>query len=221
MYVVPLPVAYGWLFAAIAAGFVVPIALDATLPLFTLLMLAVAVWSVRRTGSAAAIGLTVPARREFIGTTLVATVLMTAVVGLAETLWHPYEELLALVADASAPDSTFAWVVSGRSNLAAFALYAALVTMFAEEAVFRGVLLVRLRSRGPLIAVGATTLAFAALQSIAAIQLSVGAAIGFLFVDAIVAVGIIGGAAAWFTRSIVPGLIALTVANAVVVAGVT
>jgi membrane protease YdiL (CAAX protease family) len=216
----PFHVAGAWLVVAFAAGIVVPVVLGASVPLFALAMIAIAGGALRRTRSAATIGLSVGAPRRFLGTTVVATVVITAVFGLAEVVWHPYRELLALVADANTPDSTFAWVVSGRHHLVAFALYAGLVTMFAEEVVFRGLLLARLRHRGPLIAIGATTLAFAVLQAIAALQLGVGAAFGFLFLDAIVAVGVVGGAAAWFSRSILPGLIALTVANAVVVASV-
>lgn len=216
----PLHVAGAWLVVAFAAGIVVPVVLGASVPLFALVMIAIAGGALSGTRSAATIGLSVCAPRRFIGTTVVATVVITVVFGLAEVVWHPYRELMALVAGASTPDSTFAWVVSGRHHLAAFALYAGLVTMFAEEAVFRGVLLGRLRSRGPLVAIGATTLAFAVLQAIAALQLGVGAAFGFLFVDAIVAVGVVGGTAAWFSRSILPGLIALTAANAAVVASV-
>ncbi len=212
--------AYAWLLAALTASVVVPVALGAALPVFTVVMLTVGLVVLWRSGSAEAIGLSCPARDRFVTTTLAATVLMTTLFGLAEAIWHPYRELLALVAESDAPDSTFVWVVSGRHDLVAFVLYAALVTMFAEEVVFRGALLTRVRSRGPLPAIGVTTATFAALQSIAALQLSVGAAFGFLVVDSIVAVGIVGGAAAWRTRSIVSGLIALTVANAVVVASV-
>ena len=214
-------VALAWLIAAIVAGVVVPVTLDAAIPVFTLLMLVGALVVLRRSGSTEAIGLGVPALHSFAAATLAATVSMTIAFGLAEVLWHPYRELVARVAEADTPDSTFAWVVSGRHDLEAFVVYAALVTMFAEEVAFRGVLLARLRRRGPGVAIAATTLAFAALQSIAALQLSAAAAFGFLVVDTIVAVGLVGGAVAWRTGSIVPGLIGVTVANAVVVAGVT
>lgn len=73
------------------------------------------------------------------------------------------------------------------------------------------------RHRGPVFAVGGTTLAFAAVQALPAFLLSPATAFGFLVVDAVLAVGVIGGLAAYRTRSI---LVAITVANVVVLAAV-
>jgi membrane protease YdiL (CAAX protease family) len=114
---------------------------------------------------------------------------MTLLFGVAEMTTHPYRDLLDLVRGESTPDSTFAWVIDhGRGwGLVGFAVYGALVTISAEEVVFRGALLTWLRRRGPWAAV---------------------------------AVGLVGGLAAYRTRSIHPALIAITVANVVVLAAV-
>jgi hypothetical protein len=44
--------------------------------------------------------------------------------------------------------------------------------------------------------------------------------VGFLVIDAVLAVGVVGGLAAYRTRSIYPALVAITVANVVALAAV-
>jgi hypothetical protein len=143
----------------------------------------------RHTGTPAALGLVRVPVGEFVRVTIGATIVMTLLFGVAEMTTHPYRDLLDLVRGESTPDSTFAWVIDhGRGwGLVGFAVYGALVTIFAEEVVFRGALLTWLRRRGPWAAV---------------------------------AVGLVGGLAAYRTRSIHPALIAITVANVVVLAAV-
>ncbi len=212
----------GWLVAAAVAAVVVPVVIGASLPVLTLILLGIAALVLRRTGTPAALGLVRVPVGEFVQITVVATVAMTLLFGAAEVMTHPYRELLQLVGDESAPDSTFAWVIEyGRGwGLLGFAVYGALVTIFAEEIVFRGALMTWLRRRGQWVAVGGTTVAFAALQALPAALLPLGAAIGFLVIDAVLAVGVVGGLAAWRTGSILPVLIAITVANVVVLAAV-
>lgn len=211
-----------WLAAAAVASVVVSLALGATLPVLTFVWLAIAALVLRRTGTPSALGLVRVPSREFARVTAAAAVAMTLLFGAAEVLLHPYRELLDLVREESAPDSTFAWVIEDGWGwgLVGFAVYGALVTIFAEEIVFRGALMARLRHRGRWVAVGGTTVAFAAVQALPAAFLSLGAAVGFLVIDAVVAVGIVGGLAAYRTRSIHPALIAITVANVVVLAAV-
>ena len=213
---------FAWLAAAAIAAVVVPILIGATWPVLTFVWLAIAAVVVRRSGTPSSLGLVRIPGRRFIRVTVGATVAMTLLFGVAEVLTHPYRELLALIADESSPDSTFAWVIDhGRGwGLVGFTVYGALVTIFAEEIVFRGALMTRLRRRGPWVAVGGTTVAFAVVQALPAALLSVGAAMGFLVIDAILAVGVIGGLAAYRTRSIFPALVAITVANVVVLAAV-
>jgi membrane protease YdiL (CAAX protease family) len=212
----------GWLAAAAVAAVVVPVAIGASLPVLTLVWLAIAALVLHRTRTPAGLGLVQVPIGEFIRITLGATVAMTLLFGVAEMTTHPYRELLDLVREESAPDSTFAWVVDHGAGwgLVGFAVYGALVTIFAEEIVFRGALMTRLRPRGPWVAVGGTTVAFAAIQALPAALLPFGAAMGFLVIDAALAVGVVGGLAAHRTGSIHPALIAITVANVVVLAAV-
>ncbi len=220
----PLPrvLAAAWLALAAVAALVVPIALGASLPVLTFVWLLLGSVVLRRTRSTAALGLVRVPRRELLRVTVVATIAMTLLFGAAEALTHPYRELLELIREESTPDSTFAWVIDhGRGwGLVGFALYGGLVTMFAEEIVFRGALMTRLRPRGVWVAVGGTTVAFAAVQALPAALLPAAAAVGFLLIDAVLAVGVVGGIAAYRTRSIWPALVAITVANVAVLAAV-
>ena len=215
-------VTIGWLAAAAVAAVVVPLVIGAALPVLTFVWLVIAAVVLRRTGTPSSLGLVQVPGREFVQVTVATTVAMTLLFGTAEVLTHPYRELLELVRAESRPDSTFAWVIEygGGWGLVGFAVYGALVTIFAEEIVFRGALMSRLRHRGIWVAVGGTTVAFAAGQALPAALLSVDAAVGFLVIDAVLAVGIVGGLAAYRTRSISPALVAITVANVVVLAAV-
>jgi membrane protease YdiL (CAAX protease family) len=214
--------AISWLAAAAVAAVVVPFALGASLPLLTFVWLVTAAIVLRRTGTSSAIGLARLPGDEFARVTVPATVAMTLLFGVAEFVGHPYRELLELIREESSPDSTFAWVVDeGRGwGLLGFALYGALVTIFAEEIVFRGALMSGLRRRGPMVAVGVTAVAFALVQALPAALLSPGAAVGFVAIDALIAVGVVGGLAAYRTRSVYPSIVAITVANVVVLAAV-
>ncbi len=212
----------GWLAAAAVAAISVPLVIGAALPALTLVWLAIAAIVLWRTGTPSALGLVRVERGELISVTVAATVVMTLLFGAAEAMFHPYRELLELIRDESSPDSTFAWVIEyGRGwGLVGFAVYGVLVTIFAEEVVFRGALMARLRRRGPWVAVTGTTVAFSAVQALPAALLPLDAAVGFLLIDAVVAVGIVGGLVAYRTRSILPALVAITVANVVVLAPV-
>lgn len=215
-------VTIGWLSAAAVAAFVVPLVIGATLPVLTFVWLVIAVIVLRRAGTPSALGLVRVPGGELLWVTVAATVAMTLLFGAAEVVTHPYRELLDLIREESTPDSTFAWVIEHGLGwgLVGFAVYGGLVTIFAEEIVFRGALMTRLRPRGPWVAVGGTTVAFAAGQALPAALLSAGAGVGFLVIDAVLAVGVIGGFAAYRTGSIYPALVAITVANVVVLAAV-
>jgi membrane protease YdiL (CAAX protease family) len=201
---------------------VVSLVIGASVPVLTLVWLAIAAGVLWRTGTPSALGLVRVPRREFARVTVAATLAMTVLFGSAEALTDPYRELLELIRDESSPDSTFVWVIEhGRGwGLVGFAVYGGLVTIFAEEIVFRGALMTRLRRRGPWVAVGGSTVAFAAVQALPAALLSRSAAVGFLVIDAVLAVGVVGGLAAYRTRSVLPSLIAVTVANVAVLAAV-
>lgn len=218
-----LGVAIAWLVAATVAAVVASFVIGAGLPVFTLGWLAIAAFALRRRRNPTALGLAVPPRREFVRVTAATTLLMTVLFGIAEFVTHPYRELLGLVREEPSPDSTFAWVIEyGRGwGLVGFAVYGTLVTIFAEEVVFRGALMTRLRSRGRTLAVAGTTIAFAAVQALPAALLSPRAVVGFLVIDAVLAVGVVGGLAAYRTRSIFPTLVAVTVANVAVLGVVT
>jgi membrane protease YdiL (CAAX protease family) len=212
----------GWLGMAAAASVAVPIVIGAGVPVFTLVWLAIAALVIRRRRSPSVLGLARPPRGELVRVTGASMLLMTGLFGVAELTTHPYRDLLDLVRDEPSPDSTFAWVIEYGigGGLVGFAVYGALVTIFAEEIVFRGALMTRLRPHGRAIAVAGTTIAFAAVQALPAALLPPRAAVGFLVIDAVLAVGVVGGLAAYRTRSIYPCIVAITVANVVVLAGV-
>lgn len=97
-------------------------------------------------------------------------------------------------------------------------LYTTLITIFAEELFFRGWLLQWLGKRmPPLWAIILQALLFSIPQAIVALFLSPTQAVVYLAFDTFLAIGVIGGWAAWRTRSIWPSLITATLMNLVMV----
>lgn len=131
-----------------------------------------------------------------------------------------YQTLVNTAIKSPTPDTTFAWLIRfpGASGMITMFLYTVLVSIFAEELFFRGWLLQWLGKRMPALwAILLQALLFTLPQAIVAIFLSPTQAVVYLACYSFLAIGVVGGWAAWRTRSIWPNLITATLLNLVMV----
>ena len=142
--------------------------------------------------------------------------LLVLLSGLVEPWSRAYGDLVRAALAGEPPDTTFAWLVrfSGPVAWGGLLLYSGLVTIFAEELFFRGWLLQAfLRRMRPAWAILLQAALFTLPQLLAALLLRPlqGAVYGVVY--SFLAVGVIGGWAAWRTRSIWPSLAAAALWN--------
>jgi len=143
-------------------------------------------------------------------------------ISLAVEPWsHAYGDLVRAALAGEPPDTTFAWLVrfTGPVGWGGLLLYSGLVTIFAEELFFRGWLLQAfLRRMGRTWAILLQAALFTLPQLLAALLLRPlqGAVYGLAY--SFLAVGVIGGWAAWRTRSIWPSLAAAALWNLLITA---
>jgi membrane protease YdiL (CAAX protease family) len=129
---------------------------------------------------------------------------------------HAYQALLQKALEAPAPDTTFAWLLRfpGWPGYVLMFLYTGLVTIFAEELFFRGWLLLWLEKKMPATwAILLQALLFTLPQAIAALFLSPIQGAVYVIAYSFFAIGVIGGWAAWRTKSIWPSLITASLMN--------
>ena len=149
---------------------------------------------------------------------LVALVLISILV---EPWSHAYQALVNGAMSGTPPDTTFAWMVryKGPAAWGGLLLYSGLVTIFAEELFFHGwllQLLLRRMNRDRAIAIQATL--FTVPQLLAAFLLTPVQGAVYASFYSWLAVGVVGGWAAWRTQSIWPSLASATIWNAILVA---
>ncbi len=139
---------------------------------------------------------------------------------LCEPWSHAYRTLINMALGSPSPDTTFAWLLRfpGAPGLIAMFFYTILITIFAEELFFRGWLLQWLGNRMPAFwAILLQALLFTLPQSIAALFFNLTQAVAYIAGYSFLAIGVIGGWAAWRTKSIWPGLITASLMNLILV----
>jgi membrane protease YdiL (CAAX protease family) len=213
-----------WIVAALAAAVLVVRRLDGALPVFTFVLLLVPLASLVRHGDAARVGI----RRVGLGvlarTTAIAAVAVAALTVAVEPWSGAFGALVEEALATDPVDTTFGWLAryDGPGAWAGFVLYSGLVTIFAEELFFRGWLLQLVgRHTGALRAIVAQAVLFSLLQLLPALLLSSLEAVVYVTVYSFVAIGLVGGWAAWRTASIWPSLLVATAFNALLTALVT
>ncbi|NLP12647.1 CPBP family intramembrane metalloprotease [bacterium] len=190
--------------------------LDVSLPLFTLVWLAIPLFALLKTGRAATIGILQISWSQFAKYGTINFVLLMLVMALFEPWSHTYQSLLNMVFSSSHADLTFVWVTRypGALGLACMFLFSGAVTLFGEELFFRGWLLqILLKRIGPVWAIGLQALLFSIPQAIAALFLEPIQSVLYVSVYSWLAIGVIGGWSAWRTNSIWPGLASATLMN--------
>jgi membrane protease YdiL (CAAX protease family) len=139
---------------------------------------------------------------------------------LCEPWSHTYQSLIFETLKSASPDTTFAWLLRfpGWSGYALMFLYSILVSMFAEELFFRGWLLQWLGKRLPAVwAILLQAFLFTLPQAIVAFFLTPIQAVVYVAGYSFLAIGGIGGWAAWRTKSIWPSLAIVSIMNLVMV----
>ncbi len=210
-----------WCALALAALAPVTGLLRGSFPVFTVLWLLVPLVAVLRTRDAGRVGFRRLPLRELAIVTAANLGALGLVMVLCEPWSHTYRALLAEVLAAPRPDTTFAWLVrfSMLPAWGGLALYSGLVTLFAEELFFRGWLLQALQRRmSAAWAILLQALLFTLPNLMAALFLPPLQGVLYAVAYAWLGIGVIGGWAAWRTRSIWPSLISATICNLVLTA---
>lgn len=204
-----------WTALALLSLPVVVATLDTSVPVFHAVWLLVPLLALVRSRDPDSVGFRWLEPDRFLRATAMAGAAYAALLVVFEPTTGVYDRLLYLAVEA--PDPTFAWVVrfDGGVGWVGLVLFSGFVTLYSEELFFRGWLLQWLeRRRGPRAAVLGQALAFTLLQSIPAFFFGPVRAVVYLVVYAF-GLGVVVGTVAQRTGSIWPGLVVVTVANAV------
>jgi membrane protease YdiL (CAAX protease family) len=210
-----------WIGGALAAAVLATRLLQGALPVFTFVWLLVPLAALVRRRDAGRVGIRrVPL--SLLGPSTLALASASAVLFGAFEPWSgAYRQLVQKALSSDPVDTTFGWLAhyDGAGSWLAFVLFGGLVTIFAEELFFRGWLLQLLcRQTTALRAVAVQAALFALLQALAATQLTPLRGALYAGVYAFVGNGLVGGWAAWRTRSIWPSLLVAGALNPVLTA---
>ncbi len=209
-----------WALLALVALFPVTKFLQGAFPIFTVLWIAVPLFSIWRTRDAGRVGFRPLPWRLLAATTAINLAGVLAVMLIFEPWSHTYRNLLNLVLSSQPPDTTFAWLLRlpRLPALGAMALYSGLVTLFAEELFFRGWLLQLLQKHMRAAwAVAVQALLFVVPNLLAAFTLPALQGVLYGLIYTWLAIGMIGGWAASRTGSIWPSLISASLSNLILV----
>lgn len=212
-----------WTGIALVSLVAATVFLRGAFPLLTVVWLIVPVLAVTRGRNGQRVGFRRISPRLFASTTTANLILLLLISVLVEPWSQTYQALVQGALAGTPPDTTFAWFVryDGWKAWTGFLFYAGLVTLYAEELFFRGWLLGFLQVHlKPAWSILAQAVLFTLPQLIASILLSPFQ--GFVYAAAYswLGVGVVGGWAAWRTRSIWPSLVAATLWNAILIAWV-
>ncbi len=205
-----------WTAGALGSLFPAATWLEAHLPIFTVVCLAIPLVSVLRGNAPRAAGFAIVDPGVLLRVTAANLSLLALSALLVEPWSHAYAALLDLVAASARPDPTFAWLrrYPGIQGQLGMLLYSGLVTIYAEELFFRGWLLQKfLRRMGRWRAIALQAALFTLPQLIAAFLMRPVEGMAYAALYAFCAVGCINGWAAARTGSIWPGLIAAPLWN--------
>jgi membrane protease YdiL (CAAX protease family) len=210
-----------WAGLALAALLPATLFLRGSFPLLTVAWLAVPLLVVIFTREAGRAGFHLIPWREFLVTAGINLGLLLLLAALVEPWSHAYGDLVQAAVAGSPPDTTFAWLArfTGLPAWGGLLLYSGLVTIFGEELFFRGWLLqALLRKMSRTWAILLQAALFTLPQLLAALLLPAlqGAIYGVVY--SFLGVGVVGGWAAWRTRSIWPSLAAAAIGNVILTA---
>jgi membrane protease YdiL (CAAX protease family) len=175
--------------------------------------------AVLRSRNAGAVGFQAVPWRRFLVTTTINIGVILLLGGLCEVWTSTYGTLVARAVQGESLDSTFAWLVryEGISAWSGMLLYSGLVTIFGEELFFRGWLLQALLKRfRPAGAIAIQAVLFTVPQALAALLLPPLQGILYVVVYSWLAIGMVGGWAAWRTQTIWPSLLSATLFNLII-----
>ena len=212
--------AFAWIILAFLSIFPVVSLLGAALPIFHVLWLIVPLVVLLITRRPASLGIRAITGPVFLRYTAANLGLLMLAMLLVEPWSHTYQALVDLAVGAKTPDVTFAWLARfpGLPGLAGMLLYSGLVTLFGEELFFRGWLLQAfLKRMRPVWAIALQAFLFTIPQALAALFLTPLQGALYIGVYSFLAIGCIGGWAAWKTGSIWPSLLSAAVMNLVFV----
>lgn len=213
-------IAFLWIILALASIIPAMILLQASLPVFTILWLVVPLFALINTRRVEAVGIRAVHGRVLLRYTAMNMALLGLLMLLVEPWSHTYQSLLIMAIASPAPDMTFAWLARYPiiPGLLGMLLISGLVTLFGEELFFRGWLLqIFLRRMRPAFAIALQAALFTIPQALAALLMAPLQAMLYVAVYSFLAIGCLGGWAAWKTQSIWPSLISATILNLVFV----
>lgn len=194
--------------------------LGASFPIFTAAWLLPSLIVLLITRDAGRLGIRRVERKTFLEALSGNVLGVFLVMALLEPWSHAYQALVEKAVAVTPPDPTFAWLVRfpGTLGLLGMFLYAGFISMFAEELFFRGCLLQWLGKKMPALwAILLQALLFSLPQAIAGLFLSPVQGLVYGVAYSFMAVGVIGGWAAWRTKSIWPSLVTVSLMNLIFV----
>jgi len=213
-------VAAAWLIVDLLILLPVQQWLNGSFPIFTVIWLLPPLVVLLLSKDAGRIGMRRVPVKQFISALALNGSGVLLIMLLFEPWTKAYQTLVIKALDASTPDTTFAWLLRFplAPGLALMFFYTGLVTIFAEELFFRGLLLQWFGKKMPALwAILLQALLFSLPQAIVALFLNPMQALVYLVGYTFLAVGVIGGWAAWRTRSIWPSLITNSLMNLILV----
>jgi ABC-2 type transport system permease protein/sodium transport system permease protein len=212
------PLFWTWTLLALVSLVPVTFLLEGTFPIFTVVWLVVPLLAVLRGRDPARVGFRTVPHAELAKVTLLNLGALLLILLPLEAWAHTYRTLLEQVFAASRPDTTFGWLMRfpGLAGWLGMALFSGLVTIFAEELFFHGWLLQGLKPRmAPWLTIVLQAALFTLPQAIAALLLPPLQGLLYALFYSWLAIGVVGGWAAYRTGSIWPSLVAATLCNLV------
>lgn len=207
-----------WLVIALVTQVGATIYLEASFQLFIFLWLVVGLIAVARGTEPKKFGLGQADRHQLAWASLANLGIILLFYLLLEPISHAYELLLEEVLADPPYDTTFGWlaVMDKPWGYLAVVLFTAVVSIFGEELVFRGLLLQYLKERmRPMLANITQAVLFTLPQSIVVLIMPLGPALVYIVFYSFVMIGCINGYFALRTGTIWPNLFTAVVANGV------
>lgn len=208
-----------WILCALLCLGMSTILLDIQLPLFGVIYLTVPFIVGLKGKDASKVGFIVIEPKMLIKNTLINFVASAMIIGIFEPWTHIYQSLIELAINASKSDFTFVWLkYYGSFGILITLLFSGLITLFAEELFFRGMLLHAFKKRmSPIAAIILQAVIFALPNLIVSFFMTPLNGVLYVVVYAFLAIGVVGGWSANKTQSIWPSLISATAINFLIV----
>lgn len=208
-----------WIFIAMTSLLLTYFLFQTQFPLFSIIYLTIPFIVSRVKKDVKCIGFSAVKIRLLIKVTLLNLATALVLIGLCEPWSHIYGRLIELSKSAKTPDSTFIWLdrYPGWGVILMF-IFTGIVSIFAEELFYRGLLLQTFKKRmKPFAAILLQATFFALPNIIVAFFMTTLQGVLYVLVYAFLAIGVIGGFVAHKTGSIWPSLISAIVLNLLII----